>query len=236
MIIAPPGHHADRRDDGADPPLPDLTWADATPGQPGWRNGRRPPTQARAPASADDDVIKTDGVRAVNHVSLDIASRDSSCSGHRAAARPPCCERWPASRMPDPAASFLMDATCRAAALRAADQHDVPVVRPFPHLSVGQHRLRAAARWDGKGSRWQSASRRCSGSFSLTASPAASRTSLAASSSASPRRAAGQAALLLLLDEPLGATRSCARKRRSSWSTSSRKSGSPAMVTHDQKR
>ena len=130
------------------------------------------------------------------------------CSAARAAARPRCCACWPASRRRPPAASCIDGAGHgRRAALRAAGQHDVPVLRAVPaHDGGAERRLRPEAGRHAAG-RDRRARRR-------DARPGAAGRLRQAQAAPALRRPAQRVALarawsssrkLLLLDEPLGA-------------------------------
>ena len=107
-------------------------------------------------------------------------------------------------------------------------QHDVPVVCAVPAPDgLGQHRLRPAARQAAEGRSRRARRGRCCAWCSSASSPSASRTSSpAASSSAWRSRAASPSARSCCCSTSRSArwTASCARRRRSNWSTSSGRS------------
>ena len=149
--------------------------------------------------------------RRQRRLSLDIYEREFFCAARRAraAASRRCCACWPASRSRPPG-RILLDGQdmARHAALRAAGQHDVPVLRAVPaHDGREEHRLRPEAGRHAEAGDRRRASPRCWSWSSSSSSPSASRTSSrAASASASRWRAAlVKRPKVLLLDEPLGA-------------------------------
>ena len=156
------------------------------------------------------------------------AASSSRCWGRPAAARRRCCACWPASRRRRPG-TIEIDGVdmSRGAALSAAGQHDVPVLRAVPaHDGRAEHRLRPeagepAARRDrpaGRGDAGPGAADRSSPGASRTSSPAARSSGWRwrAPSSRSRRCCCSTSRWAR-------STASCARRRSSSWSTSRRR-------------
>ena len=173
------------------------------------------------------DVVKDfAGYKAVNNVSLDIAKGEIfallGSSG---------CGKTTLLRM---LAGFETPTSGRIV-LNGQDLAGIaPYDRPlnmmfqsyalFPHLTVWDNIAFGLRRETGPRTRWPSASRRCSSSCNWASSASASRTSCrAASSSAWRWRAAWPSSRSCCCSTSRWArsTRSCARRRRSSWSTSS---------------
>jgi hypothetical protein len=193
---------------------------------------------ARAGAGADataflqiQDLVKDfGGYKAVNHVSLDIAKGEIfALLGSSGCGKSTLLRMLAGFETPTSGRIVLAGRTWPgAAALRAADEHDVPELRAVPAPDgVGEHRLRPAREGLPKRRRSPSAWRRCSSWCSWASSPSASRTSSrAASSSAWRWRAAWPSSRSCCCWTSRWArwTRSCASRRRSSWSTSSSRS------------
>ena len=167
-------------------------------------------------------------------------ARSSRCSARRAAARRRCCACWPASRR-RPSGRIVLDGQD----LAGLPPYERPInmmfqsYALFPHLTVWDNiafglRREGLPRDAGRRARRRDAQ----AGAARARSPSASRTSCrAASSSAWRWRAAWPSSRSCCCSTSRWArsTRSCARRRRSSWSTSSSEVGvTCVMVTHDQ--
>ena len=110
------------------------------------------------------------------------------------------------------------------AALEAAGQHDVPVLRAVPaHVGRGQHRLRPASRTACRRPRSATGSPRPCGWCSSTAARSAAPTSSPAARSSAwrwPARSSSARRCCCSTSRWVPWTRSCASRRSSSWSTS----------------